>query len=97
MKFSQAHVVSHRGPYPVPGFPWAGRAMAMNRIQFQAGLSMAAFFERYGTESLCTAALDGRAGQTGFAVRAVAALPIASSAAVPAGCSSATPAAGKRR
>ena len=29
--------------------------MAMNRIQFQAGLSMAAFFERYGTEALCVA------------------------------------------
>ena len=31
--------------------------MAMNRLQFQAGLSMAACFERYGTEPLCTAAL----------------------------------------
>ena len=50
-------MVSHRGPYPVAGFTAEGRAMAMNRIQFQAGLSMAAFFERYGTEALCTAAL----------------------------------------
>ena len=27
--------------------------MAMNRVQFQQGLSMAEFFERYGTEAKC--------------------------------------------
>ena len=32
--------------------------MAMNRIQFQAGLSMVEHFERYGTEPLCAAALQ---------------------------------------
>ena len=40
--------------------------MAMNRIQFQAGLSMAAFFERYGTEPLCTAALERARWPDGF-------------------------------
>jgi hypothetical protein len=40
--------------------------MAMNRIQFQAGLSMAAFFERYGTESLCAAALEQARWPDGF-------------------------------
>jgi hypothetical protein len=32
--------------------------MAMNRIQFQPGLSMPEFLERYGTESQCEAALE---------------------------------------
>jgi hypothetical protein len=32
--------------------------MAMNRIQFQPGLSMPEFFKRYGTESQCEAALE---------------------------------------
>ena len=40
--------------------------MAMNRIQFQAGLSMAAFFGRYGTEALCTAALERARWPGGF-------------------------------
>ena len=31
--------------------------MAMNRVQFQPGLSMSEFFERYGTEEKCEAAL----------------------------------------
>ena len=31
--------------------------MAMNRVQFQPGLSMAEFFERYGSEEQCEAAL----------------------------------------
>ncbi len=31
--------------------------MAMNRVQFQRGLSMAEFFERYGSEDKCEAAL----------------------------------------
>ena len=31
--------------------------MAMNRVQFQPGLSMSEFFERYGTEEKCNAAL----------------------------------------
>ena len=40
--------------------------MAMNRIQFQAGLSMSAFFERYGTGSLCAAALERARWPDGF-------------------------------
>ena len=31
--------------------------MAMNRVQFQPGLSMSEFFERYGTEEKCEAEL----------------------------------------
>ena len=31
--------------------------MAMNQVQFQPGLSMSEFFERYGTEEKCEAAL----------------------------------------
>ncbi len=40
--------------------------MAMNRIQFQAGLSMAECFERYGTEPLCTAAPERARWPDGF-------------------------------
>ena len=32
--------------------------MPMNRIQFQAGLSMPEFLQRYGTEPSCEAALE---------------------------------------
>jgi hypothetical protein len=32
--------------------------MAMNRIQFQAGLSLPSFLEQYGTEAQCEAALE---------------------------------------
>ena len=31
--------------------------MAMNRVQFQPGLSIAEFMERYGTDADCEAAL----------------------------------------
>ncbi|EQD53229.1 ISXo5 transposase, partial [mine drainage metagenome] len=31
--------------------------MAMNQVQFQAGLSMAQFIQRYGTEAKCYRAL----------------------------------------
>jgi len=51
--------------------------MAMNRIQFQAGLSMAAFFERYGTEALCTAALP-IASSMAVSARCFSATPAAS-------------------
>jgi hypothetical protein len=33
-------------------------AMAMNRIQFQPGLSLPQFMEFYGTEKKCEAALE---------------------------------------
>ena len=32
--------------------------MAMNRIQFQQGLSLPAFLEQFGTEAQCEAALE---------------------------------------
>jgi hypothetical protein len=31
--------------------------MAMNRVQLQAGLSLSAFYDRYGTELQCEVAL----------------------------------------
>jgi transposase-like protein len=40
--------------------------MAQNRIQFQPGLSMAQFFERYGTEDLCEQALAQARWPKGF-------------------------------
>lgn len=40
--------------------------MAMNRIQFQPGLSMPAFFERYGTERQCEQALQAARWPDGF-------------------------------
>ena len=40
--------------------------MAMNRIQFQAGLSMPGFFKLYGTESQCSAALELARWPDGF-------------------------------
>lgn len=41
--------------------------MPMNKIQFQAGLSMAAFMKRYGTEEKCQAALEVTRWPQGFA------------------------------
>jgi ribosomal protein L37AE/L43A len=41
--------------------------MKMNRIQFQPGLSMPEFFERYGTEAQCQAALQAARWPRGFA------------------------------
>ena len=40
--------------------------MAMNRIQFQPGLSMPEFLKRYGTESQCAAALEQARWPSGF-------------------------------
>lgn len=39
---------------------------AMNRVQFQAGLSMTEFSERYGTEEKCHAALEASRWPSGF-------------------------------
>src|SRR3546814_10413964 len=45
----------------------AGRcAMPMNRIQFQPGLSMPEFLQRYGTEPSCEAALEQARWPAGF-------------------------------
>ena len=40
--------------------------MAMNRIQFQPGLSMPEFFKLFGTEALCAAALESARWPDGF-------------------------------
>ena len=40
--------------------------MKMNRVQFQAGLSMPEFYERYGTEAKCRAALQAARWPDGF-------------------------------
>ena len=39
---------------------------AMNRVQFQAGLSMEAFYERYGTEEKCQAEREASRWPAGF-------------------------------
>jgi len=41
--------------------------MTMNRVQFQAGLSMTEFMDRYGSEDQCEAALVGSRWPEGFA------------------------------
>jgi ribosomal protein L37AE/L43A len=41
--------------------------MAMNRVQFQRGLSMAEFLDRYGSEDKCEAALVAARWPKGFA------------------------------
>ena len=41
--------------------------MGMNRVQVQRGLSMPQFFERYGTEAQCQAALESARWPNGFA------------------------------
>ncbi len=48
--------------------------MKMNRIQFQPGLSMPEFFERYGSEAQCQSALQRRAGCTALFARSAAAV-----------------------
>ena len=40
--------------------------MPMNRVQFQAGLSMPEFLERYGTDAKCAAALEAARWPKGF-------------------------------
>ena len=40
--------------------------MVMNRIQFQAGLSMPEFYKLFGTETLCSAALESARWPDGF-------------------------------
>ena len=46
--------------------------MKMNRVQFQAGLSMPEFFERYGTEDQCRQALAAARWPQGFVCPACA-------------------------
>jgi hypothetical protein len=58
MKFSQAHLVSYWSRNLKPCSIFEFRIMAMNRIQFQPGLSMPEVFELFGSEALCSAALE---------------------------------------
>ena len=66
MIVSQAHVVSDPGAYAAFQIILEDSAMAMNRIQFQPGLSMPEFFHRYGSESQCAAALEKARWPSGF-------------------------------
>ena len=74
--------------------------MSINRVQFQKGLSMAEFFERYGNEEQCHAALVALRWPGSFARTAVArntarscAKSVGIGSAVPAEPSSPSPAA----
>ena len=49
--------------------------MAMNRVQFQAGLSMMEFMDRYGSEDQCEAALMASRWPQGFACPACGCAP----------------------
>ena len=49
--------------------------MKMNRVQFQPGLSMAEFFDRYGSDGKCEAALIASRWPEGFACPACGARP----------------------
>jgi len=49
--------------------------MAMNRVQFQAGLSMPQFLELYGTEAKCQAALEAARWPNGFVCPACGGAP----------------------
>ena len=42
--------------------------MGINRVQFQKGLSLAEFMERYGTEEQCHAAVVAQRWPNGFGV-----------------------------
>ena len=53
-------------PYPMPVFKSESIAMAMNRIQFQPGLSMPEFFARFGGDAQCEQALATARWPAGF-------------------------------
>jgi len=66
MNVSRAHVVSHPRAYPLSEFKSEGARVAMNRIQFQPGLSMPEFFQQHGAEAQCEAALEKARWPDGF-------------------------------
>jgi len=66
MNLSLAHLVSFRTHILAPEDTWRA-LMSMNRIQFQQGMSLTEFFERYGTEAQCAAALAALRWPDGFA------------------------------
>ncbi|GAC1503615.1 MAG: IS1595-like element ISXca4 family transposase [Steroidobacteraceae bacterium] len=59
-------MVSYPRPYAVLQIILEGSVMAMNRIQFQPGLSMPEFFKLYATESQCAQALERARWPSGF-------------------------------
>lgn len=66
MNVSQAHLVSlvaHKVTFTIQR---EGHEMAMNRIQFQSGLSMPGFLNEYGTEVQCEQALEAVRWPEGF-------------------------------
>lgn len=67
MTFSHARVVSQSQLNLLPSFTFGSSVMAMNRIQFQPGLSIPEFFKLYGTEPLCAEALESSRWPEGFA------------------------------
>ena len=66
MTVSQAHLLSLTVRRVVTIDQSEGPIMAMNRIQFQPGLSMPAFLKDYGTETQCEQALEAIRWPQGF-------------------------------
>ena len=66
MNVSQAHLVSLTDRKVTSNEQAEGRVMAMNRIQFQAGLSMPDFLKDYGTEAQCEQVLEVMRWPSGF-------------------------------
>ena len=66
MNVSQAHLVSLSDRKVTSRGQLEGRTMAMNRIQFQHGLSMPEFLKGYGTETQCEQALEAVRWPNGF-------------------------------
>ena len=66
MNVSQAHLVSLAGGKMIVINHTEVTIMAMNRIQFQQGLSMPEFIKDYGTETQCEQALESVRWPQGF-------------------------------
>jgi transposase-like protein len=65
MNLSLAHLASLWRRSLTPVIPQES-AMSMNRVQFQPGMSMPEFHERYGSEAQCVAALAAHRWPEGF-------------------------------
>ena len=65
--------------------------MAMNRVQFQPGLSMPEFLQRYGTEEQCAGALQVARWPHGFVCPSAGARPAPASSVVGCATGSARP------
>ncbi len=66
MNVSRAHLVSQADGRVTSIAQLEGYEMAMNRIQFQPGLSMPEFLKDYGTEAQCEQALEAARWPHGF-------------------------------